>query len=113
MSALTPPQSTACSPNRSVSVSSAKVVSMTPARVTPSALAYDKVVGDAAHRETGGARLLARPARGRQADLHADAAVVQVERMRVALRAVSNHAHFFRTNDREVSILVVIHRRHL
>jgi hypothetical protein len=33
--ALTPPQSTACSPKRSVSVSSLKVVSSTPARVQP------------------------------------------------------------------------------
>ena len=37
--ALTPPQSTTCSPNRSVSVSSAKVVSITPARMTPMPLA--------------------------------------------------------------------------
>src|SRR5438093_1332540 len=41
MSALTPPQSTACSPNKSVSVSSANVVSITPARVTPIAFPYD------------------------------------------------------------------------
>ena len=34
-SAVVPPQSTACSPKRSVSVSSVNVVSMTPARVPP------------------------------------------------------------------------------
>ncbi len=36
---VTPPQSTACSPNRSVSVSSGKVVLMPPARSPPIALA--------------------------------------------------------------------------
>src|ERR1051326_5101280 len=41
MSALTPPQSTACSPKRSVSVSSVKVVSSTPARVQPMPRAYE------------------------------------------------------------------------
>ena len=35
INALTPPHNTACSPNRSVSVSSAKVVSMMPARAHP------------------------------------------------------------------------------
>ena len=38
-----PPQSTACSPKRSVSVSSANVVSNTPARVPPIARAYASV----------------------------------------------------------------------
>src|SRR3569832_1546322 len=39
--AVAPPHSTACSPNKSVSVSSRKLVSMTPARPPPLALAYD------------------------------------------------------------------------
>ncbi len=39
-SAVTPPQSTACSPNKSVSVSSWNVVSITPARVHPTPFAY-------------------------------------------------------------------------
>ncbi|SKX30485.1 Uncharacterised protein [Mycobacteroides abscessus subsp. massiliense] len=38
-SSSVPPQSTACSPNRSVSVSSLKSVLMTPARVPPMPLA--------------------------------------------------------------------------
>ena len=38
-SELTPPHNTACSPNKSVSVSSEKVVSITPARVQPMPLA--------------------------------------------------------------------------
>src|SRR5271169_2370912 len=41
ISSLTPPHSTACSPNKSVSVSSVNVVSSTPARVQPSPFAYD------------------------------------------------------------------------
>ena len=41
MSAVTPPHSTACSPNRSVSVSFLNVVSMTPARAPPMPHAYD------------------------------------------------------------------------
>ena len=41
---IVPPHRTACSPKRSVSVSSAKVVSMTPARVQPMPLAYDSAV---------------------------------------------------------------------
>ncbi len=36
-----PPHSTACSPKRSVSVSSVKVVLMTPARVPPMPFAYE------------------------------------------------------------------------
>ena len=41
ISADAPPQSTACSPNRSVSVSSVKVVLIPPARRPPIAFAYD------------------------------------------------------------------------
>ena len=40
-----PPHSTACSPNRSVSVSSVNVVLMPPARSPPMALAYDSASG--------------------------------------------------------------------
>ena len=47
MSALTPPHSTACSPKRSVSVSSLNVVSITPALVTPIPRAYDSATARA------------------------------------------------------------------
>ena len=46
-SAEAPPQSTACSPKRSVSVSSVKVVLIAPARVPPIALAYDRASASA------------------------------------------------------------------
>ncbi len=42
-----PPQSTACSPKRSVSTSSGNVVVMTPARVAPIAHAYASAVAPA------------------------------------------------------------------
>ncbi len=48
MSAVTPPHSTACSPNRSVSVSFLNVVSMTPARAPPMPHAYDSATSLAA-----------------------------------------------------------------
>ena len=41
---IIPPHKTVCSPKRSVSVSSRKVVSMTPARVQPMALAHASAV---------------------------------------------------------------------
>ena len=44
MRAEIPPQSTACSPKRSVSVSSWKVVSITPARPAPIAHAYESAI---------------------------------------------------------------------
>ena len=44
ISALTPPQRTACSPKRSVSISSLKVVSITPARVAPMPSAHAKAI---------------------------------------------------------------------
>src|SRR5215469_11316258 len=47
ISSETPPQSTACSPNRSVSVSSLNVVFSTPARVPPMPLAYDSASASA------------------------------------------------------------------
>ncbi len=60
-----PPQSTACSPNRSVSVSSVKVVLMTPARVPPIAFAYESAVAQAvpdASRSTAMMSGMPRPA---------------------------------------------------
>ncbi|CFW32766.1 Uncharacterised protein [Bordetella pertussis] len=47
ISSTVPPHSTACSPNRSVSVSSRKLVSMMPARPPPLALAYDRATSRA------------------------------------------------------------------
>ena len=46
---------------------------------------------------------------GRQADLHVDAAVLQVERVRVPLRSVADDRDLLAANQREIGVLVVIH----
>ena len=45
----------------------------------------------------------------RQPDLHADAAVLQVQRVRVALRSVADHRDLLAANEREVRVRVVVH----
>src|ERR1700693_4807778 len=48
-----------------------------------------------------------------QADAHVTTAVAQVERMSMALRAISNNRYFFGLNQRQVCVVVVINLGHL
>jgi len=71
--------------------------------------------GDALIRadlEARGLRRRARPARRRQADLDADAAPLQVQRMGVSLRSVADDRDLLALNELQVSVLVVVHLRH-
>jgi hypothetical protein len=65
-----------------------------------------------ADRETRRLRFRARTARRRQADANAHAAVFQIQRMRVPLRAVPDDSDLASANQREVGVVVVIHRGH-
>src|SRR4029077_2964899 len=58
-------------------------------------------------------RLRARSAGRRQPDADADAAVLQVERVRVPLRPVADDRDLAFANERQVSVVVVVHRRHV
>ena len=66
-------------------------------------------VGDAHDFESRRARLVARPAGGRQPHLHADAAVLQVQRVRVPLRSVADDGDLLAANDRQVRRIFVVH----
>ena len=66
-------------------------------------------IGDSDDLEARGPRLLDRLARGRQPHLHAHAAVLQVQRVRVALRSVPDDGDFLPANDRDVCRIFVIH----
>ena len=57
-------------------------------------------------------RLRARRARRRQPDAHVDAAVAQIQRVRMPLRPVSENRHLAPLDQRQVGIRVVIHLRH-
>ena len=69
-------------------------------------------VGHVAHGQARGLRPRARPARRRKPHLHANAAVLQVQCMRVPLRSVANHRNFAIANQRQIRVVVVIHCRH-
>ena len=49
---------------------------------------------------------------GRQPDLDADAAVLQVQRVGVALRSVADDRDLLALNQAQVRVLVVVHLRH-
>src|SRR5207248_184853 len=55
----------------------------------------------------------ARTAGRRQPDANADAAVFQVERVRVPLRAVTDDRDLLLLDQRKVRVVVVVHRRHV
>ena len=55
-------------------------------------------------------RLLARPAGRGQPDPHVHAAVLQVQRVRMALRSVADDRHLLAADQREVGVVVVVHR---
>jgi hypothetical protein len=69
-------------------------------------------VGDAHHGHAGRPSLLHRLARRRQADDHVHPAVFQIERVRVPLRSIADDRHLLPTDQLNVRILVVEHRRH-
>ena len=64
------------------------------------------------HLQPGGLGLLGRLARRRQPDDHVDAAVLEVQRVRVTLRAIADHGDLPRADQVDIRILVVEHRRH-
>ena len=70
-------------------------------------------IGDRHDSEAGSPCLLNRLAGGRQADDDVHTSVLQVERMRVPLRAISDDRHFPIADQLDVRVLVVKHRRHL
>src|SRR5205823_5221394 len=117
MSAVTPPHSTTCSPNRSLSVSSRTVVGSTPARVQPMPAAYARASARAwprASRPTatsaGTPRAASprRPARPQAYD-DADARVAQVERVGVSLAAVTDDRDGTPAQACAVGVGVVVH----
>ena len=69
-------------------------------------------VGDGQHLEAGRLRLLGRLAAGLQADDDVDAAVLQVQRVGVALRAVADDGDLPLADQLDVRVLVVKHRCH-
>ena len=56
-------------------------------------------------------RFALRFARQRQADLHFHAAVLQIQRVRMALRPVADNRHLFAANQIQIRVVVVIHSR--
>jgi hypothetical protein len=69
-------------------------------------------VADLTDRQPGGLSARPRAARGGQADANVHAAVLQVQRVRVALRSVADDGHVAVANERQIGIIVVIHLRH-
>ena len=66
-------------------------------------------VGDRLHFETGGLGLGGRRRTFTQTDDHRDAALLQVERMSMALRSVADDRNLATLDDRDVAVGVVIH----
>ena len=69
-------------------------------------------IGHVADGEAGGLRLGARAAGRRQADADADAAILQIQRVRVPLRSVTDNPDILALDQREVRRVVVLHGRH-
>ena len=69
-------------------------------------------VGDRQHLHAGRLGLGGRLAARAQADAHVDAAVLQIQRVRVALRAVADDGDLLALDEGEVRVLVVVDRCH-
>ncbi len=69
-------------------------------------------LGDRGHFKPRLLRLGDRLRVGRQAHLHLHAGILQVQRVRMPLRAVTDNGHLLRLDQREVGIVIVISLRH-